>query len=259
MLGALADLGSGLAHWRTSYLLALQDITLRYRRSVLGPFWISASLVVSVMALAYVFSSVFQQPLEGYIGWVAGGMLAWQLVSGVMNEACQSVIMHTAYLQNVPLPLSVIGARTAIRDGIIFLHNAIAIIGVLVVFGLPMTPTAFLIIPGALLIMLVGFFAALLLGPICVRFRDVPQAVTSALQVIFYLTPIFWQPHEGSHRPIFTTANPFYHLVQLIRAPLLGEQPTLLDWQFSWWTCAVFAVLAMFCVSATRKHVTLWL
>lgn len=259
MFGAFIDIAQGGARWRTSYMLAVQDIALRYRRSILGPFWISASLVVSVLALAYVFSAVFQQNLEGYIGWVAGGLLGWTLISGLMNESCQAVIAHTAFLQNVPMPLSVIAARLVFRDLMIFAHNIVAIAAVLVVFGTPLTPVALMAFAGAALIALFGFFLVLVLGPICVRFRDVPQAVTSILQVIFYLTPIFWQVHPGSHRPMFTTLNPFFHLVQLIRAPLLGEQASMLDWQFSLWSTAVVAVLAVIVVSATRKRINLWL
>lgn len=259
MIGALSDFAVGIMRWRTSYNLGVQDIALRYQRSVLGPFWISASLLATILALAYVFSAVFQQELGDYIAFLAAGLLAWQLMLTLITESCASVMEHAAYLQNVRMPVNVIAGRLVIRNAIIFLHNAVLVLAVLLVFGENITSTAWLAFAGLGLILLLGYFLVMVLGPICARFRDVPQAVQSIMQIVFFLTPIFWMPSSVDERPMFTNANPFYHFVELVRAPLLGHHPTTLNWQVALWTCAAAAVAAMVSTEMTRKRLNLWL
>ncbi len=79
------------------------------------------------------------------------------------------------------------------------------------------------------------------------------------MQVIFFLTPIFWMPNSLSHRPVFTVVNPFYHLIELVRAPLLGHEPTLLNWQVASYGCAIAGLLAILSASIASKRLTLWI
>lgn len=259
MIDAVVDMARGAARWRTSYKLGLQDIELRYKRSLLGPFWISASLIATVLALAFVFADVFQQDYLTYISYLGSGLLAWQLIGALTNEGCGAINEHSGFLQNVPMPITVISGRIVFRNSIVFVHNLIAVVGVLTVLGAKFTPTALLAIPGAAIILAIGYFMAMVLGPLCARFRDIPLVVQSAMQVIFFLTPIFWMPSAVSHRPMFTSANPFYHLIQLVRSPMLGEPADQIHWIVALWFCAIAAVAAVITVSVTRKRMNLWL
>lgn len=259
MFIAVTDMAVGLGQWRTSYKLALQDIELRYKRSLLGPFWISAALVATILALAYVFSGVFRTNFVTYISFIGAGLLTWQLVLALVNEASTSVTEHSAYMQNVRMPMTVVAGRIAFRNFIVFVHNFVAVAGLLWVFGAEINQTIVYALPGAGLILLLGYFLTMVLGPICARFRDVPLVIQSAMQVIFFLTPIFWIPQDSAHSPIFINANPFYHLIELVRAPMLGSMPTALNWQVSLGCCAGAVVLAVLSVSVTRRRLALWL
>jgi lipopolysaccharide transport system permease protein len=245
--------------WQTSYKLGMQDIALRYKRSLLGPFWISASLVATVLALAFVFAEVFRQEFAHYIAFLGAGLLAWQLISGLVSEGCSSVVDHSSLLQNVRLPITVIAGRLAFRNAVIFAHNMIAVVVLLLFFGARFSPVALLALPGALAILIFGYFLMMTMGPLCARFRDIPMVVQSGMQVIFFLTPIFWMPSAVSHRPMFTHANPFYHMIELVRAPLLGEPASQLNWLVAAWCCAAAAMLAVLTTSLTRKRLILWL
>lgn len=259
LIDALAEMSAGLRSWRTSYLLALQDIQLRYKRSLLGPFWISAALLATILALAYVLAPVFQTDFVSYISFIGTGLLAWNLIVALINESCTSVTEHTELLQNVRLPLSVIAGRIAIRNSIVFAHNLIAVILLLLIFGERFSVVALLAAPGALTILVFGYLLVMAMGPLCARYRDIPLVIQNVMQVIFFLTPIFWMPNPSSHRPMLTAPNPFYHLIELVRAPLRGEQATWFDWQIALWSCAVVGLLAIVSISMTRKRLNLWL
>jgi ABC-type polysaccharide/polyol phosphate export permease len=186
-------------------------------------------------------------------------LLAWQLILALTNESCGAITEHSAYLQNVRMPMTVIAGRLVFRNAVVFAHNLTAVLGVLWIFGAEFSPGMFMALPGAFVILTFGYFVSMVLGPICARFRDVPLVIQSAMQVIFFLTPIFWMPSAVSHRPMFMQANPFYHLIELVRAPLLGGAATPLNWTIGLWCCAAAAVLAIITVSLTRKRLNLWL
>jgi ABC-type polysaccharide/polyol phosphate export permease len=249
----------GVGQWRTSYKLGLQDIELRYKRSLLGPFWISAALVCTILALAYVFSGVFHAEFVTYITFIGAGLLTWNLLLGLVTEACNSVTEHAAYLQNVRMPMTVIAGRIAFRNAIVLAHNFVAVVGLFLIFGAHLTPNLIYALPGAGLILLFGYLLCMMLGPFCARFRDVPLVIGSAMQVIFFLTPIFWMPQESANHPAFIYANPFYHFIELVRKPMLGDLPDPIDWQVSFIACGVAAVFAVVSVSLTRRRLALWL
>ena len=71
-----ADLTATIVRWRTWALMAGQDILLRYRRSVLGPFWISISMAALILAIGYLYSAVMNLPLVTYLSYLAFGLLA---------------------------------------------------------------------------------------------------------------------------------------------------------------------------------------
>ena len=58
------------------------------------------------------------------------------------------------------------------------------------------------------------------------NFRDIPQLVGSIVQIVFFITPIMWRPELLKNRTFIATANPLYHLVEIVRAPLLGMAPS---------------------------------
>lgn len=258
MFGAIADMGRAVRLWRIWSIMALQDIELRYRRSLLGPFWISASLVAVVLALAYIYSSVFRTDFREYIGHLGTGYLAWTFIVALVLEGCNSAQEHSAQISNVSFSLPVAAAHVVLRNIVIFIHNVAALLILLLIFGLEPSMLGFVAIAGVALIVCIGFCAAIALGPICSRFRDVRQVIESGMQVLFFLTPVFWSPEHVAGRPAIVDANPFYHLIELVRAPLLGRMPTDLNWFSSFVFAGTMAVFAMISLSVTRKRVALW-
>ena len=141
-----------------------------------------------------------------------------------------SFVAGEGIIKQVSLPLSIHVYRMVWRNLIIFFHN-IVIFGVVAIF-FAIWPgwVALLAIPGLAIISFNGVWAGLLLGLVSTRFRDVPQIVTSIVQLAFFLTPILWKPELLPNRVIVVDFNPFYHLVELVRAPLLGQFPEISSW-----------------------------
>ncbi len=227
---AVADLVAGLEHWRLWGLLGWQDIRQRYRRSVLGPFWLTLSMGVLVGTLGFLYGALFKIEVADYLPFLALGFLAWGLISGIITDGCSAFIGCEHFIKQIKLPFSTFVYRVLWRNLIILAHNFAVYVVVAITFGIWAGWAGLLLIPGLALIVATAVWVGLLFGMVCARFRDVPQIVTSLLRVAFFLTPIIWKPEMLGRRTGFVDANPFYHFIELVRAPLLGQVPGALTW-----------------------------
>lgn len=226
------DVWASLKRCELAGVLGWQDIRQRYRRSSLGPFWLTISMGVLIGALGLVFGSLFSSPMREFLPFLTIGLILWTLITTSINEGCTGFTAAEAIIKQIRLPLFTHILRVLWRNLIIFGHNIVIFPLVLLVFLVPPRAAALLAVVGLALLLINLSWAALLLGVFCTRYRDVPQIVGNLLQVFFYLTPIIWMPKLIPQRAsiLLLDANPFYHLIEIVRAPLLGTYPSALNW-----------------------------
>ena len=228
---ALADLRDGLRHVELWGMLGWHDIRQRYRRSILGPWWLTLSTAIMVTALGFVYHAILRMPLEQYLPFLASGLVTWTLLSTIINDSCQVFILSEQVIRQIRLPFTIHVCRLVWRNVIIFLHNLLIVIVIVAIFGGAARLEAVPLAAAALVAVAVnGVWVGLLLGAFCARFRDIPQIVTSMVQLFFFITPVIWHPSvlPGQQRVI--TYNPFHHFVEIMRAPLLGAAPPAASW-----------------------------
>ena len=230
LVAALVDVAKGARAVHLWRMLGWQDVRQRYRRSKLGPFWLTISMGVLVGTLGVLYASLFKIAVADYLPFVAAGFIVWSLIAGFINEGCAAFIDAGAIIKQIAVPLSVHVYRVVWRNMIVFVHNFIIFVIAAVVFAIWPGWTALLAIPGLVLLCVNGIWVGLLLGLISARFRDIPQIVTSVVQVAFFLTPIIWKPEQLPERTLILDLNPFFHVVGLVRGPLLGHAPELVSW-----------------------------
>jgi lipopolysaccharide transport system permease protein len=224
---ALADLASGAAMWRLWVRLGWNDILQRYRRSMLGPFWLTASMAVMVIVLGILYAELFATPVHDFLPYVCVGLLTWTLISSFLIEGGVMFTGAESYIKQVRLPYSVYVFRSTWSKLVIFAHNIVIYVGVLLYFQIWPGAVALIAIPGLLFILINGGAITLLIGMISARFRDVPQLINSIVQIVFFLTPIMWKPELLRSRAYIADFNPFYHLIEVVRMPLLGGIPSM--------------------------------
>jgi ABC-2 type transport system permease protein/lipopolysaccharide transport system permease protein len=127
-------------------------------------------------------------------------------------------------------PLSIYIYQMVWRNIIVLAHNALIFVVILLFLHVNIGWNSFLSVLGLILVIGVGIWTGLILGALSARFRDVPPIVSSMMQIAFFMTPIFWTPSSLPNRQAFVYFNPFYYLVEVVRAPLLGQTPPLSVW-----------------------------
>ena len=225
---AIDDLLRALKAWRIWVLLGTVDIRQRYRRSRLGQFWITTSMAVVVAGLGIVYSGIFRQSISEYLPYVASGFVVWALLTSIITEGCTTFLESEAYAKQLTVPLSAYALRTLFRSFLTFAHNLVILPFVWLAFSVPLGWAVLLVIPGLILIAANGLWILLLLGTLCTRFRDLPQIISSFMQVVFFMTPIMFQPEQlpDAVRSVLVF-NPFAALLSVARDPLIGRVPSV--------------------------------
>ncbi|RJQ83165.1 galactan export ABC transporter permease subunit Wzm/RfbD [Amycolatopsis panacis] len=285
---ALADLGAGLRARELWALLAWQDIKQRYRRSSLGPLWITVGMAVTALALGVVNSALFGTSISTLLPSITTGLILWNFMNGCIVEGSQTFIDNEGMIKQLPAPVSVYALRTVWRQALYLVHNLVVYLLILVVFfgnlshpyrlvekaGAPLHPglswEVVLALPGLALLLFNGAWVVLLLGVVSTRFRDVPPVIQSFITMLFYATPIMWSMdqvrvmNQGSEDGFGSLAvqvlqlNPVYHFVEIVRAPLVGQQQSWTHWAVAGAVTVVGWALALAVLRNYRARVPYW-
>ncbi|HYD99967.1 MAG TPA: ABC transporter permease [Alphaproteobacteria bacterium] len=256
---AANDLAGGLRAWRLWSRLAWHDIRGRYRRSVLGPFWLTLTMAAVAVSLGLLYSRVFGREIAQYLPYICAGLIVWDTVARLLDEGCRVFLGSAHLIQSMRLDYSVLLYRLLLDVAIVFLHQIVVLVAVLAWFGQPPTAATLLALPALALVLANGLWAALLLGLLCTRFRDVENIVRSVTRLAVFLTPVFWYVEDVGRDSGWVAWNPFYYLLELLRQPLLGRAPDPALWVAAAGAAAVGGGLAFLAFAHMRRRVVYWL
>lgn len=259
---SLQDIWNGFFQWSLWGRLGWLEIKRRYRRTVVGPFWTSVSLLVFVLVMSAVGSGLLSKETSTYLPFLVAGMVVWNLLASIMQESSSVFITGAGLLRQTRFNYSVLVYALIWRNLIVFFHNMIVYFLIFLLFAPgKLTLVNFLAIPGLVIILLNGAWIALLIGTIAARFRDIQQMMQTLLQISMFITPIFWPPESlsGLRRIFFVGLNPLYHLVSIVRDPLLGNFPRANNYIAAILITIAGWALMLYTFKKFRKRISYWI
>lgn len=255
---SLEDHAAGLIRWRLAWALARGDVMHRYRGSILGPFWLTMSTAVMLAALGFLYAKLFRIPIEEYLPWLSVSLIVWNIIATISSDACSTLTSAEGILRQMPLPNSVQALRTVMRTALVSAHNLPLILVVFLIFGIVPGWSLVLTIPGLAVLAFDAFWASILLGMICARFRDIPPIVASVVQIAFFVTPVMWKPELVGHWAPYLPLNPFYALMETVRGPVMGNGVPLTVWISALGWSLVLAVVSQLFFARFRERIPFW-
>ena len=262
---AWRDLTRGYGQRQLWLQLGWQDIKQRYRRSTLGPLWITIATGAMAVALGLLYSLLFQQELSYFLPHVTVGLIIWGFISGCVKEGSTVFIENEGLIKQLPSALSVHVYRLVWRQLLFLAHNMVIWVILVAVFRPDLGWDFFLAIPALALLVVNGVWVTMFFGIVATRYRDVAPLLDSMIQLVFYMTPIVWttktledQGGAVAERARIAELNPLYHYLEIVRAPLTGQP---LD-AYHWWIVIGFTVaglaLALLAMKQWRFRVSYW-
>jgi len=256
---AIKDYAGGFARVHAWSLLAWDDVRGRYRRTMLGPLWLTLSHALFVVGLAVSFSIILRQPIGEYFVYLAAGMTIWMFIANSLMEAPTIFQRGQNLLFSYDLPASIHIFRAVLGQSIMFAHHMLVYLAALVFVSNVTNAHTVWALPALLVLLVAAVGWSTILALLGARYRDLAPALAAVTQMMFLLTPIFWERTHLDHAQWFALINPFYHLIEILRAPLLGRPPDPLNWAVTLAMTACLVIVAVTLYARMRRNLSYWL
>jgi ABC-type polysaccharide/polyol phosphate export permease len=259
-VAATTDIRNTIVDWHLWWFLGIHDIRQRYRRSTLGPFWLTITTGVTIGGMGFISGGLFGTPMRNVLPFLSLGIILWTLISTCVVEGSMVFISAAGYIKQLHRSYFTYVMWSMWRNIIVFGHNFLIFIVVAVVLKVPVGPVSLLALPGFVLLMGNLLWVAVFLGVLSTRFRDIPIIVQSSLSILFFITPIFWNSDQlvGNRRWV-ADLNPLTHIIDVVRMPLLGTVPPAFSYAVACGSLVVGWMLAFAFFARFRARLSYWL
>lgn len=257
---AIEDLTAALRKWRLWASLGWLDVKQRYRRAVIGPFWITISMLVLVVSLGVLYAGIFRVEVREFLPYIAAGFITWFFFSSTISESTMVFVAAEGLIKYGGIPLSLHILRLVFRNVIVGAHNISVML--LVYLWQPglISWNLLYLLPGIVLLVANLLWMGLIVGVLCTRFRDLPPIVGNILQILIFISPIMYQRSSlPADLSFIVYVNPVFYFVEAIRAPLLGQAPIPLVYIVLTVFAMLGSALAFRFFAITRARVAYWL
>jgi len=253
------DITESFGQWRLWLHLGWNDISTQYRRSFLGPLWITLSTGLFIIAFGMLGSQLFSFDIRTFIPYFATGFIFFTFLSSLITDACDAFQGSAPYLKHSAFPKMVVVLRVIVRNVVMLAHNAIILFGVLFWAKLLDDVLWLYWLFAMALSIFAAIFAVSIVAIISARFRDVPMMVRSIIQITFFMTPVFWRGDQLTERAQWLVLlNPFASFLDLLRSPLLGEPLSSLSLQAAIVIIGLLLVIYIPLFAITRRRLVYW-
>jgi len=253
-----ADVKGSILLWRLWTLLGWLEIRQRYARSRLGPFWLTISMGVMISSIGIVYGTLFGQKMTDYLPFLAVSLVLWTAFSQTIMDGSLAYISSGNYIRQVPTPKLIYVFQVVWRNVVVLAHNFVIVIILFCIFGVKNWETLPIFLPALALYLFNALWIAMVVGLLSARFRDLPQIIGALMQVAFYVTPIIYRPNALSRFSFIVELNPFTYLIDLVRAPLMGQAPDLLTWEVTGGMAVVGMSVALVTTGRYLKRIPYW-
>ncbi|NBO54798.1 MAG: ABC transporter permease [Actinobacteria bacterium] len=258
--GALRDIRVGWQRREGWWALSRQAIKINYRRTTLGPIWISIQQIAFIMGISLLYSQLFKVKSADLVPLVAFGISFWALITSYLTSASSIFTQQSQAITSSTLPISFYVFSSVLQQLLTFLHSAVVLIPFAFIFGnLPRIICIITVPLSIVFATLNGFSVGLWLGPLSTRYRDISVSIPIFIQLAMFLSPIFWPPSLIEDRAWIISYNPFAWMIETFRSPILGGSIQTDLWvRLSIFTAANL-IVGTFVLSHVRNKISYWI
>lgn len=258
-LNAWRDVSGGVANRSVWMALGWNDVQGRYNRSKLGIFWASLSMLIFVSALGPIYSRLFEVNAEQFVLHLMLGLIVWNFLQGVIMDSGREYVNGVHYLVSFQLSYFTLLMRVVWRNIVVLGYQFLVFILFAVVLGVELRMSWFIVPLALLIITLNALWMGVVMSVLATRFRDLSELMNNVLRLAFFITPIMWMPNLKPELKVVADLNPFFHLIELFRSPLLQGSIDLNNWLVSLLIMVVGWFIAFPLFAIYRSRIAFWI
>lgn len=244
--------------------LAKSDIRSRYRRSKLGLLWMFVQPLLFSAILAFVFGTIFNQPMGEYSLYVVSGIVVWNLANASVINGGFCLSQAEQYIRQFNHPKIIYSLRASLVSIYTFLIEFIALIIWMVIkkpenlllgmISLPLTTVLYFFLSWSL---------TTIAGYLNVKYRDYPQVMGLLMQALYFVSPVFIKQDlfmSSEKLRLYTQINPVTHILNLVREPFLyGRFAETISYFYVLGLIMFFFIIATIIEAKNEKKVIFYL
>jgi ABC-type polysaccharide/polyol phosphate export permease len=242
------DSYQALKLWRVWSHLAFNDLRGRFARSMLGFAWILVSFAIWAAGVGLIYAQLFQLDTKTFVPFLTIGFALWGFISSSFVESSGAFINAAGYVKQFNLPKQTYIYRSVLSQVITLSMSLVVCFIILAILGALTFQGVLFAIPGVLLLIVAAVLHAFLSAYITPYLRDFPHAMSSLLNVLFFVTPIIFPADMLAKKGLghVYQYNPFYYLLEMVREPLLhGTMPDASIWMGAIAYVVAFGILVL--------------
>ncbi len=213
---------AALKNWRVWWHLGMADVRNKFAKSVVGPSWILLNLALWVGGIGLIYGTLFNQKLEIYLPFLAIGFVVWSYLTQTITDGGNAFVFAEGYIKQFTYPKQIYVLRVLVNASVPLVIGVGIFFVVMLIMGRSFGAGMAWALPGLVLLQIATYLHATIMAYASARFRDLPHGMTALLQVLFFVTPVFFTIDTLKERGLdfVYKYNPLYYLIELIRHPL---------------------------------------
>lgn len=224
----IRDVARSVGLWHIWIRLGMQDVRLKFRRSAVGVGWIFVNLAVLVSSIGFIYANLLGQDTREFIPYLTIGMILWGYLTSSIVDGGNAFVNSEGYIKQISLPIYVYIFRFFVSISMTTLIAMLAYVAVAVIYSVPLSAGTLFALPGLLMVMTASLLLVTIFAHLNARFRDIAHMASVGMQVLFYVTPVIFPAEllrQRADLSFVVNLNPMYHLLEVVRRPLLGGAP----------------------------------
>jgi lipopolysaccharide transport system permease protein len=211
-----------LKNWRVWWHLGMADIRNRFAKSLVGPTWILLNLALWVGGIGIIYATLFNQKLETFLPFLTIGFVVWGYLTQTITDGGNAFVFAEGYIKQFTYPKQIYVLRVIVNASVPFMIGLGIFFVVMLIMKRDFGFGMWWVLPGLALLLVANYLHATIMAYASARFRDLPHGMTALLQVLFFVTPVFFTVDILKERGLdfIYKYNPLYYLIEVVRHPL---------------------------------------
>lgn len=243
-----------------SLKISVFEIKLKYRLTFLGPIWISINSFIIIAALGYIWSHILSIPGSYYYTYLASGFTFWWFFNSTVSDSIDLFKKNKNLILNDNQSFNFIILKIIFTNLIIYLHSIFFVIIILFAYlNIILSIKLHLYFLGLVINFFVLFQVSKIISYLTTRYRDLANIISNLMTLMFFVTPIVWTTSSAKARTGIYEYNPIYHLIEIIRQPLLGVAPTVTNYTYVFILLCLLFTFSSLILDRYTKRITFWI